>query len=52
QYSAALAELSKKIPAEDESDASDLDGELTEYSDNETGSEIVVEDNPVHKEYI
>ncbi|GBN61800.1 hypothetical protein AVEN_198908-1 [Araneus ventricosus] len=37
--------------SEDESDALHLDGEETEYSDQETASEIDVEDNPFHEEY-
>ncbi|GBM50532.1 hypothetical protein AVEN_160751-1 [Araneus ventricosus] len=51
QYSTVLGELSYKIPAEDESDALTLDGEVTENSDQEPDSEIDVEDNPVHQEY-
>ncbi|GBL69828.1 hypothetical protein AVEN_207354-1 [Araneus ventricosus] len=51
QYSTVLEELSKKIAAEDESDALYLDGEVTERSDQETDSETDVEDNPVHEEY-
>ncbi|GBM57970.1 hypothetical protein AVEN_72920-1 [Araneus ventricosus] len=50
QYLDALEKLSKNRPAEDESDASDLDGEVAEYRDLETNSEIDVEDNRVHKE--
>ncbi|GBM99802.1 hypothetical protein AVEN_164186-1 [Araneus ventricosus] len=41
----------KTIPAEDESDALYLDGEVTEYSDQETDSETDVEDNPAREEY-
>ncbi|GBO03065.1 hypothetical protein AVEN_140883-1 [Araneus ventricosus] len=44
-------ELSKERPDEHESDSIDLDGEVTEYRDQETDSEIDVEDNPVHEEY-
>ncbi|GBM49663.1 hypothetical protein AVEN_262466-1 [Araneus ventricosus] len=51
QYSAVLEELSKKISAEDESDALHLDGEVTEYSDQETNFETDMEENPVHEEY-
>ncbi|GBL98936.1 hypothetical protein AVEN_227801-1, partial [Araneus ventricosus] len=51
QYSFVLEELSKKIPAEDESDALFLEGEVTEDSDQETDSEIDLENNPVHEEY-
>ncbi|GBN47016.1 hypothetical protein AVEN_171954-1, partial [Araneus ventricosus] len=44
-------ELSKKIPVVDDSDALYLDGEVTEYSNQETDSETDdVEDNPVHKQ--
>ncbi|GBM24015.1 hypothetical protein AVEN_274423-2-1, partial [Araneus ventricosus] len=53
-----LEKISKKRPADEESDASDLDGEVIEYSDHETDSgdketdsQIDVEDNPVHEEY-
>ncbi|GBM72787.1 hypothetical protein AVEN_230342-1, partial [Araneus ventricosus] len=38
------------MPAEDESAALNFDGEVTEYSDQETDSETEVEDNPVHEE--
>ncbi|GBM72005.1 hypothetical protein AVEN_94193-1, partial [Araneus ventricosus] len=41
---------SKKTPAEEESDALCLNGEATEYSDQEIDSETDVEDNPVHEE--
>ncbi|GBM67367.1 hypothetical protein AVEN_133187-1 [Araneus ventricosus] len=51
QYSSVLEELSKKIAAEDESDSLNLDGEVSEYSPQETDSETEVEDNPVHEEY-
>ncbi|GBO01376.1 hypothetical protein AVEN_259487-1 [Araneus ventricosus] len=51
EYSPVLEELSKKISAEGESDALYLDGEVTEYSEQETDSETDVEDNPVHDEY-
>ncbi|GBN27634.1 hypothetical protein AVEN_33130-1 [Araneus ventricosus] len=51
QFSAVLEELSKKIPAVDESDALYLNGEVIEYSDQETDSKTDVEDNPVHEEY-
>ncbi|GBO29036.1 hypothetical protein AVEN_98550-1, partial [Araneus ventricosus] len=51
QYAAVFKELSKEIHDEDESDALNLDGEVTEYSDQENGSEIDVEENPVHEEY-
>ncbi|GBN94068.1 hypothetical protein AVEN_132513-1 [Araneus ventricosus] len=51
QYSAILEEVSEKIPAEDESHALYLDGDVTEYTDQETDSETDVEDNPVHEEY-
>ncbi|GBN23821.1 hypothetical protein AVEN_74901-1 [Araneus ventricosus] len=46
-----LEELSKKIPAQDESDALYHNGEVTEYSDQAIDSETDVEYNPVHKEY-
>ncbi|GBO27037.1 hypothetical protein AVEN_129979-1 [Araneus ventricosus] len=51
QYSAALEKLSRKIPAEDKSDALYLDGDVTEYRDQETDSETDVEDDPVQEEY-
>ncbi|GBM72783.1 hypothetical protein AVEN_201560-1 [Araneus ventricosus] len=51
QYSAVLEELSKKIAAEDESDALYLDGEVTVYSELKTDSETDLENNPVHEEY-
>ncbi|GBN93980.1 hypothetical protein AVEN_267099-1 [Araneus ventricosus] len=51
QYSAIMAEVSKKIPAEDESEALYLNIEVTEYNDQETDSENDVEDNLVHEEY-
>ncbi|GBN65906.1 hypothetical protein AVEN_74679-1 [Araneus ventricosus] len=51
QDSAVLEEVSKSIPAEDKSDAIYFDGELTEYSGQNTDSETDVEDNPVHEEY-
>ncbi|GBN86030.1 hypothetical protein AVEN_263215-1, partial [Araneus ventricosus] len=51
QYSAVFEELSKKIAAEDESDALYLDREVTEYSDLKTGSETDLENNPVLEEY-
>ncbi|GBM06447.1 hypothetical protein AVEN_58299-1 [Araneus ventricosus] len=35
---------------EDESDALYLNGKVTKYSDQESNSEIDVEDNPVHEE--
>ncbi|GBL82805.1 hypothetical protein AVEN_106335-2-1, partial [Araneus ventricosus] len=41
----------KKIRAEDEFGAKYLDGELTEYSDQETESETKVEDNPFRDKY-
>ncbi|GBL74263.1 hypothetical protein AVEN_235263-1 [Araneus ventricosus] len=41
----------KKIPAEDESETGNLDGEVVEYRDQETDSETDVEANPVHEEY-
>ncbi|GBO45311.1 hypothetical protein AVEN_202669-1 [Araneus ventricosus] len=44
-------ELSKKIPAEDESVALHLDGEVTEDSDQENDFETDLEDNPFHEEY-
>ncbi|GBO12147.1 hypothetical protein AVEN_216202-1 [Araneus ventricosus] len=49
-YVAVMEELSTKRPDEDKSDASDLNGEETEYSSCETDSEIDAKDNPVHKE--
>ncbi|GBO09962.1 hypothetical protein AVEN_270255-1 [Araneus ventricosus] len=52
QFSAVLEELSKERPYEGESDSIDLDGEVTEYSDHKTDSEMDVEDNPVHEDYI
>ncbi|GBM73790.1 Ribosome biogenesis protein bop1 [Araneus ventricosus] len=51
QCSAVLEQLSKKIPAEVEFDALNLDREVTEYSGQETDSETHMEDNPVHEEY-
>ncbi|GBM59644.1 hypothetical protein AVEN_60384-1 [Araneus ventricosus] len=51
QYSAVLEELSKKKPAEDESEAVYFEGEATDYSDQETDSETDVVDNPAHEEY-
>ncbi|GBM12827.1 hypothetical protein AVEN_247597-1 [Araneus ventricosus] len=51
QYSAAFEELSKKIVAEDESDALYLKGAVTEYSDLKTDSETDLENNPVHEKY-
>ncbi|GBM11441.1 hypothetical protein AVEN_240595-1 [Araneus ventricosus] len=45
-----LEQFRKEIPAEDESDASYLDGEVTEYSDQETDSETDVENKPGHEE--
>ncbi|GBL99867.1 Alkylglycerol monooxygenase, partial [Araneus ventricosus] len=39
------------MSAEDESYALYLDGEVTEYSDQEIDSETDVENNPVHEEY-
>ncbi|GBN20982.1 hypothetical protein AVEN_263901-1 [Araneus ventricosus] len=50
QYSAVLAEFSKKISAEDGSDALYLDGEVTEYSDLKSDSETDLENNPVQEE--
>ncbi|GBN29820.1 hypothetical protein AVEN_129081-1, partial [Araneus ventricosus] len=49
QYSAALEEVSKKKQAEDESDASDIDGGVVEGEKQD--SDIDVEDNPVHDKY-
>ncbi|GBM06125.1 hypothetical protein AVEN_265182-1 [Araneus ventricosus] len=43
--------IKKKIPAEDESEALNLEGEVTEYNDQETNSETVLGDNPFHEEY-
>ncbi|GBM40605.1 hypothetical protein AVEN_27192-1 [Araneus ventricosus] len=52
KYSAVLKELNKeKVPADDESDALHLDGEMTEYSDQEADSETDVENNAFHEEY-
>ncbi|GBM23996.1 hypothetical protein AVEN_274410-1 [Araneus ventricosus] len=42
--------LSKERATEDKSDVSDIDGEVTEYRDHKTDSEIDVEDNLVHEE--
>ncbi|GBM27920.1 hypothetical protein AVEN_146146-1 [Araneus ventricosus] len=50
QYAAVLEEFSKERPAEDESEASDLDGDVAEYIEHETDSEIDVEDKPVYEE--
>ncbi|GBL86845.1 hypothetical protein AVEN_96070-1 [Araneus ventricosus] len=50
QHSAVLEESNKKIPAEDESDALYLDGEVTEYGDQEIDSGTSVGDS-VHEEY-
>ncbi|GBM21088.1 hypothetical protein AVEN_200774-1 [Araneus ventricosus] len=49
QHSSVFEELSNEIPAVVESDALYLDGEVTEYSDQETDSET--DDNPVYEEY-
>ncbi|GBM60078.1 hypothetical protein AVEN_27318-1 [Araneus ventricosus] len=46
-----LEELSKNIPVEEVSDILNFDGEVTEYSNQETDSETDVEDNPVQAEY-
>ncbi|GBM44420.1 hypothetical protein AVEN_128278-1 [Araneus ventricosus] len=51
QYSAISEELSKKIPAEDESDALYQNGEVTNYSDQQNCSEPGRKDNPFHEEY-
>ncbi|GBO01672.1 hypothetical protein AVEN_98665-1 [Araneus ventricosus] len=51
QYSTVLEELSKKIPAEDESFVLHLDGEVTECSNQESDLEIDMEDNPVQEEF-
>ncbi|GBN73725.1 hypothetical protein AVEN_223744-1 [Araneus ventricosus] len=51
QYAAVLEELSKEIPADDECDSLNLDGEVTEYSDQETSSETDMENNLEHEEY-
>ncbi|GBL90973.1 hypothetical protein AVEN_184374-1 [Araneus ventricosus] len=51
QYSAVFEELSKKIAAENESDALYLDGEVSEYSDLKADSETDLENNPVREEY-
>ncbi|GBN14291.1 hypothetical protein AVEN_43813-1 [Araneus ventricosus] len=51
KYSTVLERLSKNIPAEDKSDALDLDGEVTEYSDYKTDFETDMEGNPVNEEY-
>ncbi|GBN35374.1 hypothetical protein AVEN_242635-1, partial [Araneus ventricosus] len=50
KYSAVLEELSKEIPAEKKPDALYIDGEVTEYSNQETDSETDVEENPVQEE--
>ncbi|GBN08440.1 hypothetical protein AVEN_189073-1 [Araneus ventricosus] len=47
QYSVVLEELSKERQAVDEYDALYLNGEVTEYSGQESNSETDVEDNPV-----
>ncbi|GBM85024.1 hypothetical protein AVEN_4038-1 [Araneus ventricosus] len=49
QYPAVLEEISKKMPVEYESDALYLNGEVPEYSDEESNSETDV-DNPIHEE--
>ncbi|GBN18343.1 hypothetical protein AVEN_125163-1 [Araneus ventricosus] len=51
QYSGVLEEISKKIAAENKSDALNLDGEVTEYSDLKTDYETEVEANPVYEVY-
>ncbi|GBM23159.1 hypothetical protein AVEN_147076-1 [Araneus ventricosus] len=51
EYSIAFEELSKKIAAEDKSDALYLDGEVPEYSDLKTNSETDLENTPVLEEY-
>ncbi|GBN01403.1 hypothetical protein AVEN_180077-1 [Araneus ventricosus] len=51
QHLAVSEEVGKKIPAEDESDALNLDGDETEYRSQETDPETDSEDNPVHEEY-
>ncbi|GBN73790.1 hypothetical protein AVEN_15475-1 [Araneus ventricosus] len=50
QYPGVLDRLNKERPSVEESDASDLDAEVSEYSDQETDYENHVEDNPVHEE--
>ncbi|GBL91568.1 hypothetical protein AVEN_23630-1 [Araneus ventricosus] len=50
QHSVVSEDLSKKMPAEDESDALNLNGEVTEYSDQETDAQSDWEDKPVHEE--
>ncbi|GBO40040.1 hypothetical protein AVEN_158612-1 [Araneus ventricosus] len=50
QYSSVSEEFIKERPAEDESDALYRNGEVTEYSDQESNSETEIEDNPVHEE--
>ncbi|GBN50157.1 hypothetical protein AVEN_263076-1, partial [Araneus ventricosus] len=49
-YSAILEEISIKRPSEEDSNALDLDGEVSEYTNHETDFEIDVEDSPVHEE--
>ncbi|GBN13252.1 hypothetical protein AVEN_110847-1, partial [Araneus ventricosus] len=51
QCSAVLEELSKERPYEDESDSIDLDGDVTEYSDQETDSEMDVEQSSSRRIY-
>ncbi|GBL96706.1 hypothetical protein AVEN_180248-1 [Araneus ventricosus] len=51
QHLAVFEELSKKIPIEDESDELYVNGEVIEYSYQESNSETEVKDNPVHEGY-
>ncbi|GBN47975.1 hypothetical protein AVEN_240497-1 [Araneus ventricosus] len=50
QYSSVSEEFIKERQAEDDSDALYRNGEVTEYSDQESNSETEMEDNPVHEE--
>ncbi|GBM89542.1 hypothetical protein AVEN_259326-1 [Araneus ventricosus] len=49
QYSGVLDELNQEIPAEDETYGSDLEAEVTQYSDHGTDSDNNVEENLVHE---
>ncbi|GBL96838.1 hypothetical protein AVEN_118958-1, partial [Araneus ventricosus] len=50
-YSAVFEKLIKKISAEDEFGALNLDGEVSEHRDQEIDSETDVEDNPICEQY-
>ncbi|GBN96290.1 hypothetical protein AVEN_243496-1 [Araneus ventricosus] len=50
QYLAVVKNSSKKIPAENESDALNLDREVTDYKEQESDSKTDVQDNPVYED--